>query len=554
MGSRFSVSAIYKAIDQMTPAFMKMDKSSKMFTKSLAKDFSNAQRQVNRFSQNIGPNMRRAAMIGGAALVGGLGFGLREIVNQASKIEDATAGFTPLMGSVEKATELVNRLNQEAATTPFQFEGIAGIAKQLLPVMSGSIEDTANTFRMLGDTAGGNMQKLESITRGYTKALLKGKPDMEALNMIAEAGVPIFSEMAKSMGIAQEDLFELSKQGKLTNDDLTKAFKQMTLEGGIFFKGMEIASATMTGKISTLKDNIALTAAAIGKNLLPYIKPLIDRGIEIAQIVKQWVENNDELIGQYINKFVKAIKTTITFIVNFIKVVAKLYSIIKPFLPLIIGIIVAWKAYRAALLIAAAAQMVMNLVMNANPIGLIITGIGILIGLIYLLVKNWDIVTAALKRAWQWFTNVYDALKGFILIIGGPAIYPLLAFIEVVRSLINNFQEIKRAFTDEGFLGGIMAIGQALLTGLLEPMRSVLGVGEKVANLFKGGINAIFGTKLEKTDQFQSPMTTREAVTRSISESKNMTEVRVTNDGKTNVQTDSGVVKPGSSLILQPSG
>ena len=42
----------------------------------------------------------------------------------------------------------------------------------------------------------------------------------------------------------------------------------------IFFKGMEIASKTLTGKLATLKDNISLTAASLGMQLLPTIKPI----------------------------------------------------------------------------------------------------------------------------------------------------------------------------------------------------------------------------------------------------------------------------------------
>jgi tape measure domain-containing protein len=46
-------------------------------------------------------------------------------------------------------------------------------------------------------------------------------------------------------------------------------------------------------------------------------------------------------------------------------------------------------AYRTAVLAVTAAQWAWNLAMNANPVGLIITGIGLLIGVIILLVNHW---------------------------------------------------------------------------------------------------------------------------------------------------------------------
>ncbi len=48
-----------------------------------------------------------------------------------------------------------------------------------------------------------------------------------------------------------------------------------------------------------------------------------------------------------------------------------------------------------AITLAGGAMNLLNIVMRANPIGLIVTGIGLLIGAIVLLVKNWDKVKAA---------------------------------------------------------------------------------------------------------------------------------------------------------------
>lgn len=252
-------------------------------------DDSHLKSDLKKIGTTVGTWSKQASNVANKALAG-IAIGLTSItgaigllIKSSSKIENAVANFTPLLKSVDKARKLVTRLNTEASTTPFKFEGISKVASQLLPVMNGSIEDTANTFRMLGDTAGGSIEKLTTITNGYTKSLLKGKPDMESLNMIGEAGVPIFTEMAKTMGVTKEAFFEMSRQGKLTNDDLTETFRSMTSEGGIFFNGMAIASQTLTGKWSTLVDNVTLLSARMGNNLLSSIKKTVDG---FTQIVK----------------------------------------------------------------------------------------------------------------------------------------------------------------------------------------------------------------------------------------------------------------------------
>jgi tape measure domain-containing protein len=301
MAQKKIVKTEFNAQGNIKKKFTLWERAAARFGRKSERSFRQASRGASRFQSVVGGIL--------AANVIGKGFdlarrGLFGFITEASKIEDATAAFTPLLGSVEKANTLVEMLNQTAATTPFQFENISDVANQLLPVMNGNLDETISTFRMLGDTAGGNVQKLDSITRGYVKALLKGKPDMEALNMIAEAGVPVFTEMAESMGITKKQLFDMSKQGKLTTADLTKTFKRMTSEGGIFFKGMEIASKTFTGKMSTLRDNIALAAASVGTAFLPTLKDLADRLIIVAGRVREWAIANQGLIQTKLNNFI----------------------------------------------------------------------------------------------------------------------------------------------------------------------------------------------------------------------------------------------------------
>ncbi len=300
MANKFTISTTFKAHDRMTKVVKGMNKSMAGFSKTL--------------------RLLKVAVAGGIIFKG-----FQFFIKEASRIEDATAAFTPLMGGVEKANKLVDALNKTAATTPFQFENISKAAMQLLPVMNQDIEKTIGTFRMLGDTAGGNAQKLDSITRGFTKSMLKGKVDMESLNMIAEAGVPIFSEMAKSMGISKEKLFDMSKAGKLTTNALIKTFQDMTKKGGIFFEGMEIASKTLSGKLSTLKDNIKLVAARIGNSLLPFLKPIIDKLTLIAVRVGDWFEANRLLINMRLSLFLKKLKDGFERLVPILQKVWKLF-------------------------------------------------------------------------------------------------------------------------------------------------------------------------------------------------------------------------------------
>lgn len=449
----YSIQYIYQIADKFSAPIQKMKTAASQFDKKILKSEKSlqfmgeqsdkARKRVNNLGQSLKTGFSNAVKVG---VVGSLAIGTMAVtsfIKEASKIEDATAAFTPLMGGVEKANELVDALNKTAASTPFQFENISAASKQLLPVMNQDINKTVETFRMLGDTAGGNAQKLDSITRGYTKAMLKGKVDMESLNMIAEAGVPIYSELSASMGVSVKEMMKMSSAGTITSNDLTKAFQNMTGEGGIFYKGMEIASQTLSGKMSTLKDNISLTSAAIGMQLLPTIKPLIDKAIKVAQTVKEWVTANQELINQKLQTFITNLVATLTTTFNIISKVYNVIVTILPFLktiaPLVLGIAAAWAIFNTAMNIATVVQMALNSAMLSNPIGLIITAVGLLAGGIYLLVQNWDKVKEVMGMVWE-------KMKGFAQFMGKAFLTALLAptnlIIESIQKLLTLMSKI----------------------------------------------------------------------------------------------------------------
>lgn len=432
MTNRFEIATIFKAIDKITAPINKMQNRLQRFTQNTNRGLNKISRSFNKLSTNInntistmGSLSRGAMSIAGTvaktaaasfiALSGAVTF----FTSKYAVLENAEAAFTPLLGGLDKAQEMVKALNVDAELTPFRFETLSNITKTLLPVMQGDIEKTRQAYKMLGDTAGGNASKLESITRGYTKALLKGKVDMEALNMIAEAGVPIFTELAKSMNeTVDKSFFKSISAGKVSVKDIEKAFIQMTSEGGIFFKGMEIASKTTTGRFSTLMDAIDSSSEVIGRVLNPVVKRLISIMTDLARRVKTFVENNEEFLKQkveiYFNKIVAGvtkfvdwlkklnaekpifdrIKDTLkslAFIINSIKVGIEL--LINNFSTFIkwgkrIGVATGiFFGISAAVKVLTIAIAALNLIMATNPIVLAVMGIVAAVGL---LIMYWD--------------------------------------------------------------------------------------------------------------------------------------------------------------------
>ncbi len=276
----------------------------------------------------------RSAFYGATVAATGLAAAIWKVSSAFSVIEDAEATFTPLLGGAERAATMVERLNTMAAKTPFEFADLAGATKQLLPSMGGDIDQTIASIQMLGDASQGNAQKMQSVVRGYNRILIKGKANLEGLNVIAEAGVPIYDQLTKTLGFKNgEAMFDAVSAGKVSAEDVTKTFKAMTSEGGIFFHGMEIASKTLSGKISTLRDDATMALAAIGKELSPTLKDVVDELSGVAQSVEKWAKANGALIRVKFREYVQDVRDFIKDLVSFGGKVRKVIDDFGGFVP-----------------------------------------------------------------------------------------------------------------------------------------------------------------------------------------------------------------------------
>lgn len=509
----FTLPTIFTALDKFSGPVNKMSRK--------LEKFASISKSVQKNADSVFDAMGGRYV--GYGLAGALGLGtlaVKSFVNEASKIEDAAAFFTPVLGSAEKADKLVEMLNNEAANTPFVFKDLTDVASQILPQMNGDLEKTIKTFRMLGDTAGGDTDKLRRITLGYNKALLKGKVTLESLNIIAEAGVPIFTEMAKSMNLGDgvkgtQKLFDMISKGKVPVEEVTKAFEKMTSKGGMFYQGMITASKTFTGISSTLEDNIAMTGASIGKEMLPILKEYALKIIQLTDKIRAWVSSNKELIRANIAEFMKKAQGYAEKLGNALVWVYKNIDTIVYWGKKYIEVLIAFKAmsfaaafatnamtvamffWRAAIFLSRAsvwglnavasvfflvdmvkyvaatrglsfwqaawaivvesctgAMAALNAVMLANPIGLIIIGIVALIAVIVAVVKWYD----------EWGAAVTFLLG------------PLGMVINLIMAFKRNWDMITKAFKEGGVLEGFKAIGKTILDAVLMPLEQIVSL------------------------------------------------------------------------------
>ena len=145
-----------------------------------------------------------------------------------------------------------------------------------------------DTMTKLGDLASGNAEKMDRITLAYGQMLAKGKVTGEELRQMAEAGVPLQTALAESIGVTGEEFSKMVSAGKVGIDDLNKAITGLTTGNGKFAGMMEKQSQTMQGMLSTLLDNLSEFMRKMGEGAFGEVKSALQ---EASDLLAEWEED-----------------------------------------------------------------------------------------------------------------------------------------------------------------------------------------------------------------------------------------------------------------------
>ena len=231
------------------------------------KGLSDAQKRVKAFSENIKAGVQTAMKIGASVAAAGAavgGYVAKTGIGYNQQMDDYTANMQTLLGGVDKAEAKIKELSDMAAKTPFELPTLVD-ATQTLLAFGVKADDSTGILKSLGDISLGNASKLETLTRAYGKMSSTGKVTLENVQMMIDAGFNPLNLIAERNHMTMESLYKAISDGKVPFEELTWAIQKATSEGGQYFNGMETASKTLTGRLSTLKENWSAFLALLTK-------------------------------------------------------------------------------------------------------------------------------------------------------------------------------------------------------------------------------------------------------------------------------------------------
>ena len=376
------------------------------------------------------------------------------VVDVAEAIKIGGAGFT-------KENQNINDLS--AAITALASKGFVGseagnALKNIMTKMVGLTPEATKALQRMGITtvdSQGNMLNFIDIISQFEKATA-GMGDAEIdKNFNAIFGMENITQFKAILGTGSEALRQFSKEAANS--------------GGATARMAERIRGSFGNQLKVLNSELTELGAKIAETVLD------NGGIDFIGRLTDFIHNFDVApIAGALTQIMQAIPGIVEGFVGFVQTLWNLRDVIG-------ALVIAWGIYKGAIIRAlvfkkvmaffnaikavqtatqgmSAAQAALNVVMNANPIGLIITAVAALIFLVYECVKHWE--------TWG---NVILGLMG-----------PFGFIVNLIMEFRSNWEAIKTAFNDGGFVNGIKVLGGTILSSILHPLQSIFELLSKL--------------------------------------------------------------------------
>ena len=189
---------------------------------------------------------------------------ISQMVAVRSEFQQLEISFETMLKSKEKANALMAQMTDLAAKTPFGLQEVSEGAKRLLAIQVPA-EEVTETLRRMGDVAAGLGVPMGQLIHVYGQVKAQGRLFANDLYQFMNAGIPIIAELSKVVGKSETENKDMVSAGKIGFPEVQAVIKNMTSEGGLFFKLMDAQSKSLGGQISNLKDNFDQMLNEIGK-------------------------------------------------------------------------------------------------------------------------------------------------------------------------------------------------------------------------------------------------------------------------------------------------
>ena len=334
-------------------------------------------------------------------------------VDYNASMESYLTNFKVMLGNEELAAAKISELRKMAASTPFALSDLTEGTQTLLQ-FGIAADDTTDVLKQLGDISLGNADKLQTLVRAYGKMSSAKKVTLENVNMMIDAGFNPLNQICDATGESMSDLYKRISDGRVSFEELQYAVQAATSEGGQFYNGMLEASQTFSGRMSTLKDNVAALTGELTSGLFAALGDLV---VKLNDVVTSFLDS-DEKMAQ--------LKDTIGIAASVVAAAGAAFLAYKGYVALATASEVAHTVATTAMTAAnaaaeagatglALAQAALNAVISANPVALLVSALAALATGLVTAYKTSETFRNTVNSAFSTVKNIAQSAIGTVV-------------------------------------------------------------------------------------------------------------------------------------------
>lgn len=564
MAGRFSVEAVFKAVDRMTAPISRMQNRVGKFARGMERNLRRVNAQVNKITGAIGGAAGRVVKFGGAMLGAMGGATAVALQNTADKADALAKQARRLQFPIEDLQEWKFVAEQSGVSNELLDKSLGAFTKRLGEAKAGTGPLVAGLKKI-------NPELLEQLTQ--TESVAEAFDIYIGAMRSAESATEKAALANAAFSRAGLDLVNIA-------DNSTEAISALRLEqrqnGNITQQQAEAAEA-YNDAVNSLKKSLSGLLHGVLLPMMPAIT-------ETLRQWREWIVANRELVQERVTRFMTDLKDRVLSLVRAVVEFSQKYDLAERigegldilgrfgrYLSdnggLILKVVAGVVALSMVLKLLIGIMTAVNLVMAANPITWIVLGIVALIAAIAAAIIYWDEIKAAMVSfaqavtekvvgAFNWLWGMFTGLPSVVQIAIGALLGPIGALAAAARLIYENWEPITGFFGDL-WVGVVNIFNGALdkITGIVDMVKGkALAIVDTISSLGKG-VAEFFGfggSDEEETNrgatgpQIVSP---QDRVARSIEEQRTTSTAEVTiRDETGRAEVTGGQLGPGLAL------
>lgn len=352
--------------------------------------------------------------------------------------------FKVMLGSEEQAAEKLAEIRKMAASTPFSLDDLTDGTQTLLQ-FGIAVDDTTGVLQQLGDISLGNADKLQTLVRAYGKMSSAQKVTLENVTMMIDAGFNPLNQICNATGESMADLYKRISDGKVSFAELESAVASATSQGGQFYNGMLEASQTFSGRMSTLKDNVSALTGELTGGLFEALGELV---VKVNEAAVSFLDDEEKM---------SQLKDTLGNLASVVTAAGTAFVAYKGYLALTTAATIAHTTYTAAMTAAhkaaatgatglKLAQAALNAVINANPVGLLVSALAALAAGFVTAYHTSETFRNAVDSAFDWIKDKAQTAIGAVVDWINELVAKLKGAAAALSNLKNGFGAAKQAY------------------------------------------------------------------------------------------------------------